>query len=145
MYNLPHFKNKTAKWLKIPLLGLGMALIVVVAAVTMGGSQVENQVGSFFRAIGNDVFPLVSQQEKPAPAESAPLSYEQTIIDAVKKASPSVVSIVISKNLPVYNTIYANPFGDFPDFGFGVPFDVQVPEYVQKGTQKQDVGAGSGF
>jgi serine protease Do len=73
-------------------------------------------------------------------AYQSPISYEQAIIDSVKSASPSVVSIVISKNLPVYEQQFVNPFGDMPG-GFGI----QIPQYVQKGTKYQEVGAGSGF
>ena len=68
------------------------------------------------------------------------IAYEQAIIDAVKKCSPSVVSIIITKNLPVYEQQWVNPFQDF-----GSPFDIQIPQYVQKGTEKKEVGAGSGF
>lgn len=66
------------------------------------------------------------------------VSYEQAVIAAVKSASPSVVSIIISKNVPVYEQQWINPFGDFAP-------GVQVPQYVQKGTELQQVGAGSGF
>ncbi len=67
------------------------------------------------------------------------VSYEQAIIDSVKQASPSVVSIVISKNLPIYEQEWINPFGE------NSPFDFQIPQYVQKGSQLQEIGAGSGF
>ena len=66
-------------------------------------------------------------------------SYEQAIIDAARDVSPSVVSIVISKNLPVYEQQFVNPFGD------SAPFNFQIPQYVQKGSKLQEVGAGSGF
>ncbi len=68
------------------------------------------------------------------------------VVDVVKKANPAVVSIVISKNVPKYDVSYnqTNPFGDifgnnFPDFFF------QTPTYTPNGTQKQDIGEGSGF
>jgi len=68
------------------------------------------------------------------------ISYEQAIIDVAKKVSPSVVSIVISKNIPVYEQQFINPFGDsFPGFNF------QIPQQVQNGTEYQEIGAGSGF
>lgn len=58
--------------------------------------------------------------------------------DVVAKVNPAVVSIVISKNVPVMQQYFANPFGDqFPGFS--------IPQYRQNGTQKQDVGGGSGF
>ncbi|MEI7424696.1 MAG: trypsin-like peptidase domain-containing protein [Candidatus Staskawiczbacteria bacterium] len=67
------------------------------------------------------------------------IPYEQAIIDTAKNVSPSVVSIVISKNLPVYEQELINPLGET------TPFNIQIPQYVQKGTEYQEVGAGSGF
>lgn len=72
-------------------------------------------------------------------AYTSNVSYEQAIIDAAKNVSPSVVSIVISKNVPVYEQQFINPFGN------SSPFDFSIPEQVQNGTQYQEVGAGSGF
>ena len=68
---------------------------------------------------------------------------EQKIIDAVKLVSPSVVSIVITKDVPIIEQYFANPFEEF--FGQGSPFRFQVPQYRQKGTEKKEIGGGSGF
>ncbi|MDO8676083.1 MAG: trypsin-like peptidase domain-containing protein [Candidatus Azambacteria bacterium] len=70
--------------------------------------------------------------------------YEAQVINAVKTASPAVVSIVITKNVPIIEQYYSSPFGDDPFFKqfFG---DVQIPQFRQKGFQKQEVGGGSGF
>lgn len=74
-----------------------------------------------------------------------PEEYESRIIKVVKKASPAVVSITVTKNVPVIEQYYINPFGDDPFFKqfFGEEF--QIPQFRQKGTQKQEVGGGSGF
>ncbi|MEK7088758.1 MAG: trypsin-like peptidase domain-containing protein [Patescibacteria group bacterium] len=72
-------------------------------------------------------------------------SQESFVVDAVKKTNPAVVSIVISKNVPKYETYVdpnqqQNPFGDlFPNFFFN------IPQYRQNGTEKKDIGGGSGF
>lgn len=77
---------------------------------------------------------------------------EQQIISTVQKAQKSVVSIVISQNVPKYEQYFLqpnqqdnqNPFGDF--FGNGFPqFNMQIPQLRQNGTQQQDIGGGSGF
>jgi len=84
----------------------------------------------------------IPETENKQPSEniySSNISYEQAIIDTVKGATSSVVSIVISKNLPVYEQQWINPFGD------NSPFNFQIPQQVQKGTKYQEVGAGSGF
>jgi serine protease Do len=69
-------------------------------------------------------------------------SQDQLLQDSVKKITPAVVSIVISEDVPKLEVQYVNPFGDDPLFQ---NFNVQVPVYRQVGTEKQNVGAGSGF
>ena len=70
---------------------------------------------------------------------------EDTVVGAVKRAKPAVVSIVISKEVPKYDVSYdqnnsTDPFGGmFP----GVFF--QTPVYKQNGTEKKQIGGGSGF
>ncbi len=66
------------------------------------------------------------------------VSQEEAIIKAVEKVSPAVVSIIITKDLPIIEKYYISPFEDFP-FGF------KIPKYRQKGTKKKEVGGGSGF
>lgn len=66
-------------------------------------------------------------------------SQEQAVIKAVKEVSPSVVSIIITKDLPILEKYYLNPFGP------NSPFEVQIPQYRQKGIQKQEIGGGTGF
>ncbi len=74
------------------------------------------------------------------------IDYEEAVVAAIDKASPSVVSIVISKDLPVIEQCAYDPFADLPpEFRqfFGGGFQFSQP--CQKGTQKQEVGGGSGF
>jgi serine protease Do len=63
-------------------------------------------------------------------------SQEQKIIEVVKQASPAVVSIVITKDVPVIEQFFFQPFEDVP---------LQIPQFRQQGTQKQEVGGGTGF
>jgi len=62
------------------------------------------------------------------------------IVEVVKKVSPSVVSIIISKDLPKVRKYYLRPFDDF--FGFYGP---PIVQYRQEGTEKVKIGGGSGF
>lgn len=62
------------------------------------------------------------------------------VSDVVARANPAVVSIVISKDVPVMEQYMENPFGNaFPGFGFSIPRSRQI------GTEKKEVGGGSGF
>ena len=71
-------------------------------------------------------------------------SQESFVVDAVKKTNPAVISIIISKEVPKYEAYVdpnqQNPFGDlFPGFSFN------IPQYRQNGTEKKQIGGGSGF
>ncbi|MFN4181368.1 MAG: S1C family serine protease [Candidatus Paceibacteria bacterium] len=79
------------------------------------------------------------------PTVTADKKQEYTVIDTVKRTNPAVVSIVITKEVPKYEVYIdpnknSNPFGDFfPGFNFN------IPQYRQNGTEKKEVGGGSGF
>ena len=74
-------------------------------------------------------------------------SQETFVIDAVKKTNPGVVSIIISQQVPKYEAYIDpnqnnNPFGDmFPGFNF----NFNIPQYRQNGTERKEIGGGSGF
>lgn len=72
------------------------------------------------------------------------VSQEQAVINVVKNASPAVVSIIITKEVPVYEIYYEtyiDPFGEF----FGGGADIQIPKQRESGTEKQRIGGGTGF
>jgi len=63
---------------------------------------------------------------------------ESAVIDTVEKTSPAVVSIVGSQDVPVFEQYMQDPTG------MNDPF-FMMPQYRQKGTEKQDVSAGTGI
>ncbi len=82
----------------------------------------------------------------PSPA----ISLENIITQVVEKTSPAVVSIVISKYVPVIERFYFNPFEEFdippelkPFFDFRFPVPKQAPQ--EKKSEKMKVGGGTGF
>ncbi len=112
--------------------GIFGALLMGVLFMTVSSAVVEQKVQS-----------LVEQKI---------ITQEDMIISAIAKASPAVVSIIITKDVPIMEKYYKNtpflgPFDDFFGGLFGDPrgFNYQVPQYRQKGTEKKEVGGGSGF
>lgn len=81
---------------------------------------------------------------KKAPKIYEASGYEEQIINSVKNSSPAVVSVVVTKNVPVIEQFYTNPFGNDPFFKqfFG---DIQVPQFRQKGFERKEIGGGTGF
>ena len=75
---------------------------------------------------------------------------ESAVIEAVENVSPAVVSIIVTKDLPIIEQYYSEPFGsDFFRQFFGDDFDdffsPGIPQYRQKGTEEREVGGGTGF
>ncbi len=86
--------------------------------------------------------PIVANQVVSSNGTIISDSREQQIIATVQKSQKAVVSIVISQKVPQYQQ--QDPFGDF--FGNNFPqFSIPLPPMPQNGTQKQDIGGGSGF
>lgn len=72
-------------------------------------------------------------------------SQEEMVIKVVNEASRSVVSIIVTKDLPVFEEFFYSPFEEFKEF-FGQPFfEFEIPQYRQKGTEKREIGGGTGF
>lgn len=68
------------------------------------------------------------------------LTQEDLVIEAVKKSKDAVVSIIITKDVPILEQYYEEqPFDNFFGFNF------RVPKYRQNGTEEKKVGGGSGF
>ncbi len=86
---------------------------------------------------------------KPAPVTEKiyiPVDYEAQVINAVKAASPAVVAITVSKNVPIIEQCPFNPFPDLPpEFQQFFGQNLQFYRPCQKGTKLQEVGGGSGF
>ncbi len=85
-----------------------------------------------FKYLGTPVKQMVKEEVKTQVVDES-----SAIIDTVEKTKDAVVSIVISKDVPVFENYRFDPFGD----GFFFPFY----QRKQVGTEKQQVGAGTGF
>jgi len=82
--------------------------------------------------------------EKKEPQNIQPIKIvneQSQVIEVVKKASPAVVSIVASAEIPTFENYFDVPLGIPEEFGqfFG------APQRRQNGTQEQQIGAGTGF
>ncbi len=70
-------------------------------------------------------------------AEDAPVPTEQSesvVVRAVETAEPSVVSVIISKDVPVIErSLEESPFG------------FRIPRYTQNGTEQRQIGGGTAF
>ena len=88
--------------------------------------------------------PIIKEIVKPSAPEAAVQTQEELIVKVVKDASPSVVSVIATKDLPVVEQYFGEPFGGDEFFRQFFP-EFQVPQYRQKGTEKKEIGSGTGF
>lgn len=86
-----------------------------------------------------EALPLPDPAAPTLPASSLEDSHERSVIETVQAAQSAVVSIVITQDVPIIEQFFEEvpgPFGSFP---------FQVPRLRQNGTERQEVGGGSGF
>ncbi|MFA6017565.1 MAG: trypsin-like peptidase domain-containing protein [Patescibacteria group bacterium] len=104
----------------------GMSFAVVLF------SPLHNEIENRFRAI---VDYFVSEKNLTDSAGN-----HSDVVNVVDSASPAVVSIVITKDVPKLEQIIGD--GSNNPFGF---FGFSMPQYRQNGTEKKEIGGGSGF
>jgi S1-C subfamily serine protease len=63
----------------------------------------------------------------------------KNIPQVVKEVSPAVVSVIVSKLVPIIEQDYYNPFGE------DSPFKIRIPILRQKGEELKEIGGGSGL
>jgi len=95
-----------------------------------------------FRYLEKSVSPTLMSGQQSYPSSEY---CEKQVIEVIQKSENSVVSVIATKDLPVLEEYYINPFEEFfPDINpFG--FQFKIPQYRQKGTKLQEVSAGTGF
>ena len=91
----------------------------------------------------NLVYEPITEQEEIAqttavveePEVTVVIDPEQSVVDIVRKAKPAVVSIVVSKMVPIYGVSYQQIPGTL----------FKTPVYTESGKEKKQTGSGSGF
>lgn len=78
------------------------------------------------------IFNISNTKAKVTTTAKVTTQEEQAVVNAVKEVSPAVVSVILTRDVPVMEQYWSSPYQFFP-------------EYRQNGTQKQEVGGGSGF
>ncbi|MFA5946068.1 MAG: trypsin-like peptidase domain-containing protein [Patescibacteria group bacterium] len=114
--------------------------VLILGAVSYAGANGLFQDGRFLSPLGERPGEGTSGQGDTNSVIGDGISRQNSVVTTVASANPAVVSIVISKDVPVMEQYFENynPFGgNSPGF--------QIPQYRQNGTKKQEVGGGSGF
>jgi serine protease Do len=148
MFHTKFSKLQEAARARRPVLMVFGALFIGVLAGYFLFSNTAAHAG-ILDDIKNFFSPSSVQGPAATPAVSQPplaSSHEEAVVNAVQKAAPAVVSITVSKNVPVLEQCQTSPFSGLPSDlqqFFGGSF--QLPQVCQRGTQLQEIGGGSGF
>ncbi len=126
-------------------------IIIPVASGALGGLAVvlvliflaTNFRSQIYKYLASDYVASVKDESVENISTENILSQESFVISAVKKSTPAVASIIVTKELPVYENYFeSSPFGGFlnlPDLFFN------IPKQRQNGTETKEVGGGTGF
>ena len=109
------------------LLSTTISLLVIVGVLYVARDEVRDYLA---------VSPL-NVVEAPLSAETR---FDTVVPDMIERVNGAVVSVVATKDVPIYERYYEsyNPFGDW----FG---GFAVPRVRENGSEEQEVGGGSGF
>lgn len=64
------------------------------------------------------------------------------VINAVEKSSPAVVSVIVTKDVPRFDSYFVDPFAKDPFFS---PFGFKSAPQKEAETEKREIGGGTGF
>lgn len=81
------------------------------------------------------VVPILEDDKSVEPLVIEKPKDPDNVINAVKRANPAVVSIILTRNVPKYTLSYKQESGS----------SVKTPVYTESGTKAQKLGGGSGF
>jgi serine protease Do len=136
-----NIENKPKKQFRVS----GMMLLLTIVLSSAFGAAfgfMSGGLGNFaISKISPKLFPNSNSNSGSNISKEKIVEEDSAVIDTVQKSTPSVVSIVISKDVPKFRNF--DPFGDF----FSNPFSSgSLPQNNQnQGTVKQTIGGGSGF
>ncbi|MCX6812941.1 MAG: trypsin-like peptidase domain-containing protein [Candidatus Azambacteria bacterium] len=147
---------KRYSFIELLLVVLAASILAVVIVGPFSNAMFINaSISDFFQKIPflNEFFGTKqatstpqSLNLKPSSEVYKPIEYEVQVINAAKTASPAVVAITISKNVPIIEQCPYNPFSNLPpEFQQFFGQNLQFYQPCQKGTKLQEVGGGSGF
>ena len=144
--------RRIRRYIKIAALVLAVGFLAVYEIPVQGGLVGKLHEGLVRNFYAQNSWFNTGTNTTPAPeSNSSELdAHDALITGVVQKSDPAVVAITISKNVPIIEQCPSNgPFGNLPPefqqfFGFDFGGQ-QFSQPCQKGTEKKDVGGGSGF
>lgn len=107
-------------------------LVTLLVVISLTYSFRQQLISYLFYYMESDIVAL-------SPKLPEYVSDEERVVSAIAKVNPAVVSVIVTKDVPVYEQYFEtiNPWGLFGGF--------TVPRVRENGTEEREVGGGSGF
>ncbi len=116
------------------LLWFSLLLVVISAGTSAGVAYLITERTAKWPVVNNfSTAPLVADLTSEAATTPSALA------DMIERVNPAVVSVVVTKDVPVYERY----FEEIDPWGFWGGFS--VPRVRERGTEEREVGGGSGF
>ncbi len=139
--------TKTQFVFLIILVSFVTSLVTGIITVTLVNQAPPLMTQTIHKVIEKVTPGLVNSKENQMTA--VVISEQDSVVKAVEKVSSAVVSVIATKDLPVFEQYFVNPFGQDEFFKQFIPPELlpnlQVPQYRQKGTENKQISAGTGF
>ena len=128
--------------LLILLVSFVTALVTGIVAVTLINQAPQPITQTIQRVVEKTIgaLPEPLKKDEKKELETSALARDVLIEDIAKRISQAVVSVVATKDIPVIEQYFINPFPGDDFFG-----DVRIPQFRQRGTEKRQISSGSGF
>lgn len=134
------------------LLILLVSFVTSLATAIITATLVKQAPPLFTQSITKVIERLKPEQQEKSvisPVQPIIITQEDLIVKLVSETSPAVASIIATKDLPVIEQYFVNPFENDElfkrFFGEGLSPDFKIPQYRQKGVEPQQVSSGTGF
>ena len=141
--------TKTQFVMLVLLVSFVTSLATAIITATLVNQAPPLMTQTINKVIEKAITPEEKQQEETAPPVPVVVTREDLIVKLIQDVSPSVVSVVATKDLPVIEQFFIDPFKDDEFFRGLIPQellpDFQIPQYRQKGTEKRQISSGTGF
>ncbi len=141
--------NKTQVVMLVLLVSFVTSLVTGIVTVTLVNQAPQPMTQTISKVIEKTIERVVPGEPKPAPpAPPIIITQEDLIIKVVRDISSAVVSVVATKDIPIIEKYYINPFKEnelFKNLPEGFLPNIQIPQYREKGTEEKQVSGGTGF
>src|SRR3989344_456676 len=125
------------------------SLVTGIVTVTLVNQAPPTMTQSIYKVIEKAAIFKEDNQPKEIIEKVKIITQEDLIIKLVKEYSNAVVSVIATKDLPVIEQYFINPFENNDLFQQFIPSELlpefKVPQYRQKGTEEKQVSSGTGF